>query len=311
MLGRLQAAAAALPLVLTNGNFYTANDAQPRAEAAVVVDGRIAFVGSGPDALRRAPPGARRLDLHGATVLPGLTDAHAHLSGIGERELTLNLEATKSLAELKNKVRARASQGKPGSWLTGSGWIESRWLPPVFPTRQDLDAAAADRAVVLKRADGHALVANSLALQRAGIDRNTTDPPGGTIFKDPDGEPTGLLIDNAMARVERLLPPPTEEDTARALDVGARRTVQLGWTQLQITGNTFREVDQLCHLYAAGRIQLRLYDAITAPARMPTDCWRRGRTRNIAAGANSLCAASSCMSTGRWVPAEQPCSRLQ
>jgi predicted amidohydrolase YtcJ len=266
MLGRLRVAAAAAPLILSNGNFYTAADDQPRAAAVVVVDGRITFVGETPDALRRAPPGARQIDLHGATVLPGLTDAHAHLSGIGERELTFNLEGTKSLAELKNKLRERAAQGERGSWLFGRGWIESRWIPPVFPTRQDLDAAAADRPVVLQRADGHALVANSLALKRAGIDRNTPDPPGGTIFKDAAGEPTGLLIDNAMEQVEHLLPPPTAAESAAALEVGARRSVRLGWTQLQIAGNSFHEVDQLCQLYAAGRIQLRLYDAIYGPS---------------------------------------------
>ncbi|MBS0419044.1 MAG: amidohydrolase [Proteobacteria bacterium] len=266
MLGRLRAAAAAAPLVLGNGNFYTANDLQPRAEAAVVVDGRITFVGATPDALRRAPPGARRIDLHGATVLPGLSDAHAHLSGIGARELSFNLEGTKSLAELQKALRKRAAGGQPGTWLTGSGWIESRWSPAVFPTRQDLDAAVADRPVVLERADGHSLVANSQALQRAGIDRNTSDPPGGSVLRDATGVPTGMLIDNAMSLVERLLPPPSAQETARALEVGARRSVQLGWTQLQIAGNSFDEVEQLCRLYAAGRIQLRLYDAIYGPS---------------------------------------------
>jgi predicted amidohydrolase YtcJ len=266
MLGRLRAAAAAAPLVLGNGKFYTANDLEPRATAAVVVDGRNTFVGATPDALRRAPPGARRLDLHGATVLPGLTDAHAHLSGIGERALSFNLEGTKSLAELQKALRERAATGKPGSWLAGSGWIESRWSPPVFPTRQDLDAAAPDRPVVLKRADGHALVANSLALRRAGIDQNTADPAGGSILRDTGGLPTGMLIDNAMELIERLLPPPTEAETAHALEVGAQRSVQLGWTQLQIAGNSFQEVEQLCRLYAAGRIQMRLYDAIYGPS---------------------------------------------
>ena len=266
MLGRLRAAAAWAPLILSNGNFYTATDDQPRAEAVVVVDGRITFVGKTPDALRRAPPGARQIDLQGATVLPGLTDAHAHLSGIGERELTFNLEGTASLAELQNKLHERAAQRKPGTWLFGRGWLESRWSPPVFPTRQDLDAAVADRPVVLQRADGHTLVVNSLALKRAGIDRNTADPPGGTIFKDAAGEPTGVLIDRAMDRVERLLPPPTAAESSRALEVGARRSVRLGWTQLQIAGNSFREVDQLCRLYGAGKIQLRLYDAIYGPS---------------------------------------------
>jgi predicted amidohydrolase YtcJ len=202
MLGRLWAAAAATPLIMSNGNFYTAADDQPRAAAVVVVEGRITFVGGTADALRRAPAGARRIDLHGVTVVPGLTDAHAHLRGIGERELTFNLEGTASLAELKNKVRERVRQGKPGAWLFGRGWLESRWTPAAFPTRKDLDEVAPERPVVLERADGHALVANSVALKLAGIDRNTAEPAGGSIFKDAAGEPTGMLIGNAQDMVE-------------------------------------------------------------------------------------------------------------
>jgi predicted amidohydrolase YtcJ len=257
--------AAAAALVLTNGNFYTAADSQPRAEAVVIVEGRITFVGKAADALRRAPADAQRLDLQGVTVLPGLSDAHAHLEGIGQRELTFNLEGTASLQELKNKLQQRATQGKPGDWLFGRGWIESRWTPPAFPTRKDLDEAAPDRAVVLRRADGHALVANSLALKRAGIDRNTADPAGGSILKDPAGDPTGMLIDNAQNMVLHLMPPPTDAERARALELGAQRSVRLGWTQLQIAGNSFREVDQICQLYGQGRIKLRLYDAIYGP----------------------------------------------
>ncbi len=259
------AAAGAAPLLMFNGNIYTAAAAQPRAQAIVIVEGRITFVGATADALRRAPVGARRLDLHAVTVLPGLTDAHAHLDGIGARELTFNLEGTASLADLKNRLRERAARLPPGAWLFGSGWIESRWSPPAFPTRKDLDAAVPDRPVVLERVDGHALVANSMALQRAGIDRNTTDPAGGSILKDAGGEPTGMLIDRAQDIVERLVPPPSDADRSKQLEVGAQRSVRLGWTQLQIAGNTFHEVDQLCELYAQGRIQLRLYDAIEGP----------------------------------------------
>jgi predicted amidohydrolase YtcJ len=258
-------AAAVAPLVLGNGNFYTAADGQPRAEAVVIVEGRIAFVGKNADALRRAPAGAQRIDLQGVTVLPGLTDAHAHLGDIGQRELTFNLEGTASLEELKNKLHERASRGNPGDWLFGRGWIESRWTPPAFPTRKDLDAAAPDRPVVLRRADGHALVANSLALKQAGIDRNTAAPAGGSILKDAAGEPTGMLIDNAQQMVLHLLPPPTDAELAKALEIGARRSVRLGWTQLQIAGNSFHEVDQICRLYGQGRIKLRLYDAIYGP----------------------------------------------
>src|SRR5207245_529731 len=249
------------PVLLLNGNVYTADDRNPRAEAVLAADGRIAFVGSSAKALQRAPHGTRRMDLHGLTILPGLTDSHAHLAGVGFRELSFNLEGTTSVADLKDKLRERAKQGRPGEWLTGRGWIESRWTPPTFPSRTDLDEIASDRPVFLERADGHAAVVNGLALKLARIDRNTPDPAGGRILKDPTtGEPTGVLIDNAMDLVQHLVPPPTAAQTERALELGAERSVRLGWTQLQIAGNSFHEVDLLCRLYATGRIKLRLYD---------------------------------------------------
>jgi predicted amidohydrolase YtcJ len=204
-------AAQAAALLLTNGNFYTGSDRQPHAQAIVIVDGRIRFVGGDTDALHRAPAGAERLDLHGATVVPGLTDAHAHPAAIGLRELTFNLEGTDSLSDLQKRLREQASRGNPGEWLFGRGWIESKWTPATFPTRADLDAVAANRPIVLQRADGHALVANSLALRLAGVDRNTPDPPGGRILRDAgSGEPTGMLIDNAQDMVEHRLPPPDD-----------------------------------------------------------------------------------------------------
>jgi len=254
------------PLLLVNGNVYTADDRNPRAQALVAADGRILYVGTNADALRRAPPGARRMDLHGLTILPGLTDSHAHLAGIGFRELSFNLEGTTSVTDLKDKLHDRAKQGRPGEWLTGRGWIESRWTPATFPTRADLDAVVSDRPVSLERADGHAMVVNSSALKLAKIDRNTPDPPGGRILKDATaGEPTGMLIDNAMELVQRLIPSPTDPETEKALEVAGQRSVRLGWTQLQVAGNSFHEVDLLCRLYAAGRCKLRLYDAIYGP----------------------------------------------
>jgi predicted amidohydrolase YtcJ len=253
------------PLLLYNTTIYTANDAQPRAEAVVAENGRITFVGPTAEALKRAPANAKRLDLKGKTVLPGLTDAHAHLSGIGFRELEFNLQDTPSLAELKRRLRERSTQTKAGDWLAGRGWIESRWTPAAFPTRQDLDGVVADRAVVLTRADGHALVANSLALKRASVDRNTPDPAGGSILKGSDGEPTGMLIDEAMELVRKHIPPRSEADDLKALEVGAARSVRLGWTQLHNAGNTWSEVDLMCRLYAQGRIKLRIYDAIGGP----------------------------------------------
>ena len=259
-------AAAPQPLALFNGKIYTGNAAQPRAEAVLAIDGRIVAVGTRKDILARTPSDARRIDLKGHSLFPGFTDAHAHLAGIGFRDLMFDLEGVASLAELKDRLRKRVSGTDPGDWIEGRGWIESRWSPAKFPTRNDLDEVAADRAVVLTRADGHALVANSLALERANIDRDTADPPGGKIDKDPaSGEPTGMLIDEAMKLIQHLIPSPTDAEILNALEIGARRSVQLGWTQLQYAGTSWKEVDLLCQLRAAGKLHLRVYVAIDGP----------------------------------------------
>ena len=181
--------------VFTNAMVYTADDAQPTAEAVAVTDGRIVFVGSAADAERYQGPNTEVIDLAGAVVFPGFIDAHAHLSGVGQRELTLNLEGSLSVAELQRRVKERVDRAQPGEWVVGRGWIETHWTPSRFPTRQDLDAISPDNPVVLQRSDGHSSVANSAALKLAGVTRATQPPFGGDILKDAKGEPTGMLID--------------------------------------------------------------------------------------------------------------------
>jgi predicted amidohydrolase YtcJ len=266
-IGLMSAAAYAAPepIVLINGTIYTADDRNPRAEAVVAADGRITYVGTNAEALERAPAGARKIDLRGQAVFPGLTDAHAHLLGIGQRELNFDLQGTASLAELKQKLAARAKATPAVPWIVGRGWIESRWTPAQFPTKADLDAVVSDRPVVLRRADGHALIANSAALKRAKIDRGTPNPAGGEILKDASGEPTGMLVDNAMDILLQLVPPETEAERLKALEVGAQREVRIGWTQVQNAGTPFSEVDLMCRLYASGRMKLRVYNAIGGP----------------------------------------------
>jgi predicted amidohydrolase YtcJ len=259
-------AAAAESLVLFNGNVYTVDARAPRAEAVVAVDGRIRYVGKSAEALKRAPAGAKQIDLHGQTVFPGFTDSHGHLEGIGERELTFDVQGAPSLADVKQKLAAWAAANPGKGWIVGRGWIETHWSPAVFPSRADIDPIVADRPVVLRRADGHATLANSAALKIAGIDRNTPNPSGGEILKDANGEPTGMLVDNAMDLVYRHVPPPTDADRAKALEVGAARSVRVGWTELQNAGTPFSEVDLLCKLYTSRRIKLRVYNAIGGPS---------------------------------------------
>ena len=253
-------------LVLHNANIYTGAADKPRAEAVLAIDGRIAYVGTSAEALQRAPPDARTVNLGGLIVLPGLTDSHAHLAGIGWRELNFDLTGVESLVALQQRLRDRAAQDRISPWIEGRGWIESRWTPAEFPTRQDLDAAIGSRPVILERIDGHAIVVNSLALKIAGITSTTPNPPGGEILKDPaTSEPTGMLIDRAKALVEDLVPPPTEQQIEIALETGAKRSVRVGWTQLHYAGTTYQEIALLCRLYAEGKNSLRLYAAIGGP----------------------------------------------
>jgi hypothetical protein len=253
-------------LLFVGGSIHTGNPAAPSAEAVLSIGPRIAFVGDAGTARERAPDGVQVVDLAGMTLLPGLTDAHAHLSGIGWRELNFDLTGVGSLAALKRRLAERAA-ADTAAWIVGVGWIESKWTPAAFPTRQDLDEAVSDRPVVLERADGHAIAVNSKALEIARIDRSTPDPEGGQILRDPaSGEPTGMLIDTAMDLVRRHVPASTDAELARALEAGAARSVRLGWTALQDAGTTWREIEQLCRLYASGRLKLRVYAAIGGPS---------------------------------------------
>lgn len=253
-------------IVFKNGNIYTANDKDPRAEAIAVKADRIIFVGSNSAAQKYVGANTRVVDLHGNTVLPGMTDAHQHLSGVGFREMTLNLEGTMSLDDFLARVKARVEQAKPGEWVTGRGWIETHWQPPVFPTREQLDSIAPNNPVILTRADGHASVVNSAALKLAGIDKNTANPFGGEISKNKEtGEPNGMLLDAAQGLVRRGIPPTTPADAERAVVLGVNRDIALGWTQIQDAGGSYDEVELFKKLYSSGAIKMRIYKAVYGP----------------------------------------------
>ena len=257
---------ASADLVFKNGNVYTANDRSPNAQAIAVKADRIVYVGTNAGVEKYVGTSTRVVDLQGKTVLPGFADAHQHLSGVGFREMTLNLEGTTSLDDLLVKLKARVDQAKPGEWVTGRGWIETHWAPPVFPTRWDLDKVSPNNPVILGRADGHGAVANSAAFKIAGIDKNTANPFGGEISKDKQsGEPNGMLLDAAQGLVRRRVPPTTREDAERAVVLGVKRDIELGWTQVQDAGGGYDDVEIFKKLYASGAIKLRIYKAVYGP----------------------------------------------
>jgi predicted amidohydrolase YtcJ len=198
-------------------------------------------------------------------VYPGFVDAHAHFAGIGARELNLNLEGTDTKDAFLTRVEEAVSRTPKGEWVTGRGWIETFWDPPVFPTRHDLDRIAPDNPVVLSRADGHASIANTAALRIAGVTGATPPPPGGAINLDVDGEPTGMLIDRAQGLVGRHVPETSTAQHERAMELASERSVRLGWTQLQDMHGTWGEVAMMRRLYGEDRIRVRLYKTISGP----------------------------------------------
>jgi predicted amidohydrolase YtcJ len=253
-------------LLMFHGNIYTGNTSTPHAQAVAIREKRIVFVGANEGARKFSGPTTRTIDLKGATVLPGLTDSHYHILGVGERLIQLNLQGIKSRDVFLEKVKKRVDQTAPGKWVTGRGWIETFWKPPTFPTRSELDKIAPNNPVFLERADGHGAVANTAALRLAGIDAHTKSPFGGEILRDNrTGEATGMLLDNAMDLVKNKVPPPTSDEMERAFLLGVERSLSLGLCEIQNPGSALRELELIRKLCAAGKVKLRIYNAVWGP----------------------------------------------
>jgi hypothetical protein len=215
--------------LLTNANVYTVNPAQPRATAIAIADNRILAVGNDDEISAITLPNAQRINLNSAFVLPGLIDAHVHLEHTGFAMQRVPVDEVPSIDEAVRRVRERAGQTPADHWIQGWGWQQAIWGGQ-FPTSQQLDAATADHPVVLRAKSGHALWANTLALRKAGITRETADPSGGEIVRDAAGEPTGVLLESAMDIVSRIVPLPTHEQEEEATLLAMRAMNTAGLT---------------------------------------------------------------------------------
>ena len=228
-----------------------------RPEALVVRGDIIVFTGSLAAARARAV-GLQEIDLKGAAAYPGLVDSHVHLTGVGLREMTLNLDQVTSLAGMVEAVRAWAVAHPGDDPITGRGWIETHWPEGRFPSRADLDAISPDRPIVLQRADGHAMVLNTAAVRLAGITRDTPDPAGGRIERDAAGEATGMLIDSAQSlirvRLPRLSMAMRREALQKAVDLYAAR----GWTGAVNMSTDAEDVAVLTAMAAEGTLPIRV-----------------------------------------------------
>ena len=246
-------------LVLINAKVYTANEKLPEAEAVAILKDKIIFVGSANESIQYTCNDNRIEDLQGKFIFPGFIDAHAHLKGIGYREMNLNLQGANSLKEMLTQVEIYANKLEQGKWVVGRGWIEKKWPEGRFPTIQELDMISPDKPMALERADGHAIIVNSLALEMANITGDTPDPVGGKIDKDVSGKPNGVLIDKASLLVESIIPKRTREDEKQALRLGLDRTAMMGWTQLQDAGSPLSDYEILKEIKEEEGLPVRIH----------------------------------------------------
>ncbi len=242
-------------MMVTGPVFVTGDEAVPEARAVVVdAAGRILSVHE------RIPemPGVRRVILPGTLALPGLHDAHLHLSGIGRLLEQVDLGGIGSPAAAARMVAEFAAAHPQARVVTGRGWDQNLFPGRTYPTWNDLQGAA-DRPVWLRRIDGHAGWANRVLLDELGIDAATPDPAGGRILRDAAGEPTGVLVDNAMDLVESILPEPTDADRERWLAAGCAACADIGLTAATDMGLTAADVAALDRLDAAGKLPIRVF----------------------------------------------------
>ncbi|MDZ7292157.1 MAG: amidohydrolase [candidate division KSB1 bacterium] len=252
-------------VVLTNGVIHTVDENRPLAQALGIVGDRLVFVGRNEEARKWIDATTQVIDLNGKTVVPGFIDSHYHFQGVGRRAYDLNLDGCTSLEEFLVRLKNWAANRQPGEWITGRGWMEEDWPVKQFPTREKLDRVMSDLPVYLNRADGHMAVVNSKALELAGITATTPNPPGGEILKDAQGQPNGLLVDNAMNLVSRHIPSRSPEMQERFALKANEIALAYGLTTIHDAGSSWETVELWKRLYSEGRMHVRIYEFIRGP----------------------------------------------
>ena len=263
-------------LVVLNGRIYTADGARPVVDAMAIRGGRVVFVGNGAGARALIGANTQTLDLGGGTAIPGMTDAHAHVTGLGSALASVDLVGTTSYDQVIARVVEKARSTPKGQWILGRGWDQNDWGDTRWPTHDALSRAVPDHPVYLERVDGHAGLVNALAIQKAGVTKATKDPVGGSIERDAQGEPAGVFVDNAQSLLQRAIPPATRAQTKDAIRAAIVEMHRWGLTGVHDAGASATVLDLYEELGREKALDIRLYAMVSDDA--PTvDAWfKRG-----------------------------------
>lgn len=245
-------------MVLTNGDIQTMDPSYPRAQALAVNGGRIVGVGT-EEGVTSHFVGKTMLNLHGAYVLPGLIDGHAHMLALGMSLQTVNLSGTRSPKQVAELVEEATAKTRLGGWIRGIGWNAKYWKTGISRVGRILDKVAPDNFVFLVSSDGQAVWVNRKVLQLAGIDRKTKAPQGGEIVRNSKGEPTGILVGSAISLVASKIPPPSDDEMEDAIRLAIDTCARYGITEVQDAGIDRHEVDAYKLLADQGKLKIRIY----------------------------------------------------
>jgi predicted amidohydrolase YtcJ len=255
-------------VIVTHAKIWTGDKRMPAAEALAIIGDRIADLGSTAEISAWRGRSTKVIDADGRRVVPGFNDAHVHFVDGGRQLDNVDLRDAPTSQEFSRRIGEQARRTARGEWVLGGDWDDQRWTPPSLPTKELIDALTPDTPVFVDRYDGHMALANSVALKLAGVTAATQDPPGGTVVKGPQGNPTGVLKDAAMTFVTRAIPPMTHEQRIHAITRALEHARSVGVTSVQHMNPSNDDIGAYAELAARGALTTRIY---AAP--METD-WR-------------------------------------
>jgi predicted amidohydrolase YtcJ len=248
-------------VIIQNAHVWTVDRSRPEAEAVAILGDRIVAVGSRQQVDAWRGPHTRVIDAAGKRLLPGFNDAHVHFMDGGSQLDNVELNDATSPQEFARRIRERAGKTAKGAWVLGGDWDETKWNPAELPTKELIDAATPETPVAVNRYDGHMILANSVALELAGITAKTPDPAGGVIVRDRQGNPTGALKDAAMDLLFKVVPPPGHDQRRHAIERALEHAASLGVTSVQNMNPDHADIAIYSELLDEGKLTTRIYAA--------------------------------------------------